>query len=163
MKYFTPELYLRFKSPNRRVVEKAHDEWEEAIKGYEKHLAKIAKRLTPSTRELAGSLCLHDADYVGLGLPQPLQRDGSVAYLLLRKQTTEVWLVYLLAQEPLIEEVKNDWPFSKERVHWLYDEFDFDAEGRQTHEVLLSNGRIIRLTFYELTHIEHSLAERALA
>ena len=34
-------------------------------------------------------------------------------------------LVYTLAKEPDIHEVKPLWRFSKEQVHWLYDEFGY--------------------------------------
>ncbi|MEX1095128.1 MAG: hypothetical protein WED34_03715 [Planctomycetales bacterium] len=157
MKHFTPELYVRINSRNRKVVDAAHEEWEASIDDYKQHLRDISSRLTPSTRQLAESLCLHDASYLGVALPQFPSADNSLAILWTRREETFVVLVYVLAEEPLIQEVKVNWPFSKENVHWLYDEFDVDQNGIQQHEILLSNGRLITLRFHEMQQIQHEI------
>lgn len=156
MKYFTPELYLRFNSRDRKIVEKAHAQWEEALVKYRQHLAHIAPRLTPSTRNIAETLCLHDAEYLGLSLPQFERPDNSLAVLSTRREATSVLLVYVLAEEPLIQQVSQKWPYSQEAVHWLYDEFDL-SDGVQQHEVLLSNGCVLTLRFYEMQQIRHDI------
>ena len=157
MKYFTPELYLRLSSKNRTVVEKAHNDWEEAIQGYAEQLNRIAPKLPASTLTLAKSLCLHDYDYLGLNMPQAPDLNNSVAALVTRHNRSLVVLVYLLAEDPLIQEVDGPWPFSKEKVHWLYDEFDLRADGTQQHEVLLSNGRILTLRFEVVQELKHEM------
>jgi hypothetical protein len=157
MKYFTPELYLRFNSRDRQVVARAHDEWEEAVTQYRAHLRSIASKLTPPVLELATTLDLHDAALLGLTwMPLPVlgsvwggaAESKSVVVLTAKKDATVDFLLYVMAAEPVIEEVKERWPYSKEGVHWLYDEYDVDADGQLRHEILLSNGRLIKLKFH---------------
>ena len=150
MKYFTPELYLRFNARDRAVVARAHEEWESAIEKYQKHLAQIRPRLRPNLRRLAKTLCLHDASYLGLGRPKIPRLHHSLAVLAAQKNSTVYLLVYMLAQEPHVHEPKGNWPFSKKDVHWLYDEFDVERNGNLRHEVLLSDGRRITFQFKDM-------------
>jgi hypothetical protein len=150
MKYFTPELYLRFNSRDRTVAAKANEDWETAVEEYHKRLAKLGPRLVPNVRKLANSLCLHDAGYLGLRHPKIRQLDHSIAVLASQKEATVFLLVYTLAEEPQVHEAKPHWRFSKKQVHWLYDEFDIDSHGNQQHEILLSNGKIIKLRFRDV-------------
>lgn len=163
MRYFTPELYLRFNSSDCAVVAKAHDEWEEAIDAYRQRLQKIGPNMMADARNAAESLCLHDADYLGMTIVPVLDSRKSLAILMTRHDATRVFLVYLLAEQPLTQQVTVEWPYSKEQVHWLYDEFDIDEAGMQQHEVLLSNGQIVILRFHEMQIIQHHIEEPALA
>jgi hypothetical protein len=147
MKYFTPELYLKINSPDLDVVEKAHAKWEEALERYGKHLSEIRSRMTPATRKLANSLSLHDAEVL------LFKYNGKLAFAELRQGDTHVFLVYLLAKNPLVKKIRS-WPFSSKAVRWLYDEFDADAKGAQQHEVLLSDGRIWTLNFSRIVLFE---------
>jgi len=63
-------------------------------------------------------------------------------------------LVYTLLSEPKIQEASRRWPFSKENVHWLYDEFDINQGGSQRHDVRVSNGKTIQLTFRDVQLIK---------
>jgi hypothetical protein len=155
MKYFTLKLYLQFNSDAPRIADEADGEWEKAVKQYRENLKAIEPRLSPSVRELASSLCLHDAEYLGLSLPQIADHDGPLAVLSTRRGANLTLLIYLLAEEPLIQQVREPWPFSRERVHWLYDEFSLTENGIQQHEILLSNGRVLLFRFHELKIIDH--------
>ena len=84
-----------------------------------------------------------------------------LAVLLTRQNTSRVFLVYFLAGQPSTRAVERDWPFSKQQVHWLYDEFDVGDEGVQQHEILLSNGQIVTLRFHEMQVIQHNVEEPA--
>lgn len=159
MNYFTPELYRRFSSSNRADVVQAHDDWEHAIEAYRRHLEEVGPKMTANVRSLAETLCLHDADYLGMAvLPTP-DAGKPLAVLLTRQNASRVFLIYFLAEQPLTHQVDSDWPFSKEHVHWLYDEFDVDEAGRQRHEVLLSNGQIVTLRFHEMQVVQHNVEE----
>jgi hypothetical protein len=170
MKYFTPELYLRFNSDDPQEMVQAHDEWERAIERYRQHVREVEANFTPSVRELAHSLCLHDAAVLGLtwvptpsyasrSLPAP-DAARSLVVLTAKQGSTVYFLIYLMAEEPLIHEIQQPWPFSKENAHWLYDEFDVDATGQQRHEVLLSNGRIITLRFHAVQLVTHAVGDK---
>jgi hypothetical protein len=160
MRFFTPDLYRQFNSKDEREADRADRKWEVAVRDYRKHLKQISKKQTPSVRDFAKSLNLHDARYVGLTLPQIPDRDVSLAVLMLRHHEREIFLVYLLGEEPLMQEVKPPWPFSTASVHWLYDEFDITDDGMQQHEILLSNGRTITLRFREAQLITHDLSKQ---
>jgi hypothetical protein len=162
MKYFTPRLYLDFNSDDPDVVDEADRQWEEADRLYKKHLRGIESKLTPSVRKLSRSLCLHDADYLGFSsLPHVAGDEGPLAVLSTRQEANLTLLIYLLAEEPLIQQVHETWPFSGERVHWLYDEFSLADSGVQQHEILLSNGRMLLFRFHELEVITHQMHEAA--
>ncbi|HEV3006666.1 MAG TPA: hypothetical protein VGX78_19505 [Pirellulales bacterium] len=160
MKYFTPELYLRFNSRDRAEVANAHEEWEGAMQAYRRHLRDIGPRMNDNVREFADSLCLHDGEYLGMAVVPLPDNGSSVAMLLIRQDVARVLLVYFLTEQPLTEEVKQRWPFSKERVHWLYDEFDVGDSGAQQHEMLLSNGRIVTLRFHKMQVMRLDIDER---
>jgi hypothetical protein len=98
---------------------------------------------------LADSLCLHDAKFLGFGVTFVPTNNGKLAVMMLREGEMQVFLFYWLLKDPKFEEVKS-WPFSTNAVTWLYDEFDAQPGGEQQHEVFLSNGQIITLSFYEL-------------
>src|SRR5438552_446105 len=93
MKYFTPELYLRFNSRDPAEVAKAHDNWEDALEGYREHLRRISSEMTANVRETAESLCLHDADYLGMAVVPLPDQGGSLATLLTRHGTASVFLI----------------------------------------------------------------------
>lgn len=159
MRYFTPELYLKFNSADRGVVAKAHDEWEDAIRTYRQRLQEIGINMTTNARTVAETLCLHDADYLGMALLPVPDSGKSLAVLLIGQDATRVFLVYLLSEQPLTRQVSVEWPYSKDQVHWLYDEFDVDKSGLQQHEVLLSNGQILTLRFHEMQVVQHHIEE----
>jgi hypothetical protein len=154
VKYFTPELYLRFNSDNRTAASKAHDDWESAIEKYRRNLDRIRHRLSPSARRLSKSLCLHDALYLGLARPKIPRLPHSIAVLATRKNSTVFLLVYTLAKEPRVEDSRHRWPFSKRNVHWLYDEFDIEPNGDLSHAILLSDGRSIVIDFKDVQLIK---------
>jgi hypothetical protein len=163
MRYFTPELYLRFNCSDRAEVAKAHAEWEDAIEAYREHLEEIGPKLMANVRNLAQTLCLHDADYLGMAVMPTPDAGKPLAVLLIRQNRARLFLVYYLAEQPTTREIAREWPFSKKQVHWLYDEFDADEEGIQQHEVLLSNGQVLNLRFHEMQVIKHDIEEPALA
>ena len=68
---------------------------------------------------------------------------------MLRQADQDVFLFYVLVEEPLIQEATQSWPTQHEEVHWLYDEFDVVKEVQQ-HEILLSNGRILTFRLREM-------------
>lgn len=150
MRYFTPDLYLRFNSEDQYEADVAEQEWETAVRAYRGHLVKIKEHLSSGVRAIADSLCLHNAVYLGLTLQQIAESPTSVALLHARQESQFVFLLYLLAEEPLIHEATSNWPFSEKQVHWLYDEFDVADNGLQEHRILLSNGRVMTITFYDL-------------
>src|SRR4051794_32832671 len=58
MKFFTPELYLRYNSPDDAEADRADEEWEEALRAYRDHLAKYSRDMNDRVKDLAECLCL---------------------------------------------------------------------------------------------------------
>lgn len=163
MRFFTPELYLRFNSPDRSTAEQADEDWEQALAQYREHLQKNRSRLGKNVSEIAESRCLHDFAYLGMNVSPILDHGGALAAVMLRHGSTDLILTYFLSEEPLAQEVNESWPFAKDKVHWLYDEFDVRPDGTLQHEVLLSNGHILTLRFHELRLLEHEFKAPAVA
>jgi len=61
MKFFTPQLYLQFNSPDDQEANRADQAWEAAIQAYHRHLETIRERMPSQVAKLAG-LDLHDAE-----------------------------------------------------------------------------------------------------
>jgi hypothetical protein len=52
MKFFTPELFVALNSQDESVVDEAMDQWDAATKNYEKHFAKLQKKLPKAIVDL---------------------------------------------------------------------------------------------------------------
>src|SRR5437867_2658966 len=61
MRFFTPELYLKFNSSNEEEADQADEAWEAAIRAYQLHLDSVRDRM-PSPVVRLTELCLHDAE-----------------------------------------------------------------------------------------------------
>src|ERR1700719_3324042 len=104
MKFFTAELYLDINSRDRKKMLSAHDKWERALEAYGAHLRRVGPRLPSRVRELANSLCLHDAEFKGYLLPTVDQR--PLAILMLGQESESIYLVYMLARKPQTKKTK---------------------------------------------------------
>ena len=159
MRFFTPELYVRFNSSDDEVADLANDEWEIAIESYQKHLDQIRDRLPSHVRNVS-ELCLRDAEVLTfqkeIQVPAALfdaSRSGpawSVMAMLGLKQGDAIWtLLYFLADRVREYPAPADWPFAKQKKHWLYDEIDL-APGFPhvyLHRVLYSDGSVAEIPF----------------
>ena len=158
MKFFTPEIYRDLNSRDRKKALAAHEKWEHALEAYGEHLSEIERKLPSRVRELAHSLCLHDAEFEGHLLPtvggQPL------AILMMRQESESVYLVYMLAKKPQMKTTNRRSPVSRHEVLWLYDEFDVGADGIPQHEILLSDGRTLSLRFTDLEFLHKPLPQK---
>jgi hypothetical protein len=147
VKYFTPELYLAFNSEDSAEAQRAESNWEEALGAYRRHIESIRSKLPPKTRQLAEKLCLHDAEYLGLiTVPSP-QSSETVSLVAVQQDGQRVFLIYLAPKEPFVTQPVEKWRFSRQGVHWLYDEVDVAPDGLFSHDILLSDGRVISLRF----------------
>ncbi len=72
-----------------------------------------------------------------------------MAVLSVRQDGQVVSLIYLLWDRVRESVAPADWPLSRERPHWLYDEIDVapDRPGAFVHRVLLSDGRVLEVPF----------------
>jgi hypothetical protein len=169
MRFFTPELYVQFNSPDEAEADRADEAWEAAIRSYRQHLDDIRDRLPSQVRELAG-LCLHDAELLAcsphqdMAIPPhpawPASFWSVLAVLSLQQDQTITNLIYMLWDGIRVYAPRPDWPFSKERKHWLYDEVDVaaDARGAFLHRILFSDGSVMEVPF--LTVVVHRFAWR---
>lgn len=166
MRYFTPELYLRFNSPDAKTADEANQAWEDAIAHYRTHLSTILANAPPGTSTLA-ELCLHDAELMerrdiepAPSLPGPL----ALTFLSLIRDNKVISLVYFRPGEVHEHAAVPGWPFSRERKHWLYDELDSGPADGFIHRVLLSDGRVLEIPFVSvLIHGFDLRAETAVA
>jgi hypothetical protein len=160
MKFFKPELYIRYNSPDDAEADRADEEWEKAIGNYKIHLSKWSNFMNGSVKELAKKLCLHDAEVLSIqeNLPDPsyppLFYPFPVATIFLTDNGNNTNLVYFLWDEIGESCPKGEWPFSKLRTHWLYDEIDVEQLGhylpRYWHRILLSDGRVVSIPFFDV-------------
>ena len=158
MRFFTPELFIKFNSPDDVVADRADEDWETAIREYRSHLEGLRNQMPSQVKKLAG-LSLHDAEILACELPierflalsdlQPFPFWFGFAILSV-KQGDEIFsLFYVLWDRVRRHQSIESWPFSKLRTHWLYDEVDVAPIGRGMflHRVLLSDGTVIEIPF----------------
>ena len=156
MTFFAPELFLRFNSADDDVADRADEDWEEASAAYERRLGELRDQMPPHVRKLA-DLNLHDAELISLDQPvEPFFStvESAPAWtafgILPLKQGDEiVSLIYALWDSVREYEAKEDWPFSKFRPHWLYEEVEVapNKPWHFFHRILLSDGRVIEIPF----------------
>jgi hypothetical protein len=157
MRFFTPESYKEFNSVDDAVADRADEAWEESLANYRRHLEAIRSKL-PSEASKIAELDLHDAEVLAFdsehqaifpGPPDPRPALSAVASLLLQKDQTIYWLTYVLADHVRENPATGDWPFSKSRKHWLYDELDVAADrpGSFVHRILFSDGSVAEIPF----------------
>jgi hypothetical protein len=149
MLFFTPELYLRFNSPDDAIALAADEEWEQATARYGEYLAGFRGKL-PSPVAKLSELCLHDGEILlRQEEQQPLDKWCGVATLAVKLSDEVETLFYLLWDYISEQPAPQDWPFSKKREHWLYDEVHRQPgdRGRFTHVILLSSGVVLSIPF----------------
>jgi hypothetical protein len=164
MVFFTPELYRRYSSLDDKIALAADTEWEAAIARYHLHLATLHEKMPSQMIELS-RLCLHDGEILQRQEQQhPLSiwcfedRPGPPGFwpfwcglgtLAVRLEDELVTLLYFLCDHITEQPAAADWPFSKKREHWLYDEVHRQSgdRGRFTHLILLSSGVVLTIPF----------------
>ena len=57
MKFFTPELFIRFNSTDDEKADRADEDWEAAIGAYRHHLDCLREQMPSQVNKLAASLC----------------------------------------------------------------------------------------------------------
>ncbi len=141
MRFFTPELYEQYATATSKDAAKVEAKWDAAEARYERRLKQIRSAMPAGIRELADDLCLHDAMLV-----EALLASGELE-LRLTKDGVRIVLRYHLVQEAREKRLKaSKLPFEP-LPRWLYDEVDMLRKGTFTHDILLSDGRTMTLTF----------------
>lgn len=151
MKYFTPQLYQQFNSPDEAEAARASEAWDEAILAYNRGLEAIKPQMSDSVRQLS-ELCLHDAEILARE-----DKDSDLhlwpfgAMILTLQQEDEIIsLFYALRDDVCTMQAPLSWRFSKVRPHWLYDEVHVSQQSRvprYTHHILLSTGEVLLVPF----------------
>jgi hypothetical protein len=153
MKFFTPELYTRLQASGPDEMDAADAAWEQAADRYDQRLRTIRPALPDSLRHLLEDYYLHDADVLTMG------REGHTFVMALQLETPPrklLIITYTLAGEPIIEPASLPPEHCSPRVQWLCDEIDLvDGEKPHfTHDILLSNGWHVQLSFRDVHVVE---------
>lgn len=117
MKHFTRSLYIAI----NKELDDADDRWDIAVENYRKELESFIPQATADIQDLA-QRNFHDVEVLE-------ESELSSSFILLLE--TGNLLYYTLG--PVIKD-DAEWPFSKERVHWLYDEVAKAEQGLGTVE-----------------------------
>jgi hypothetical protein len=189
MRFFTPELYVRFNSPDETAADEAYLEWERAGERYAQELDAIRDRLPSQVRRLT-EMNLHDAlvlsrgEEIQAGAPPILTERmehlfaefpfpvpfvmpvwTAIGVVTVKGEGALRSLIYCLRDRIQVRTYR-DWPFSKAGEHWLYDELEFVPfrrgpllSGGYIHRILLSSGLELEIPFTTLFIHEFSLAK----
>jgi hypothetical protein len=157
MRFFTPDLYLRFNSADDEVADRADAEWEVAVRGYRARLEDVRQHLPPDARKLS-ELNLHDAEWIRTKSTAGVL-PGLFYPVFLRCRDDETLLIYQLWDAVREIPARAGWPFSGKHTYWLYDEVDTASEGRPEfwHRILLSDGRVIEIPFTKVSVLTYPL------
>lgn len=73
---------------------------------------------------------------------------SATAIVTLKQGQAILSLVYILWDQVRTQASPEDWPFSRENKHWLYDEIDSAGTGtRFRHRILFSDGVVVEIPF----------------
>jgi hypothetical protein len=161
MKYFSAESYVRFNENDGQEADTAHTAWERAILEYRRYLKEHRDMMPTRVRMLAEKTCLHDALLLGRQMHRSVGQNGVDSRRLLtiglQLGGETIVLNYFLCDSPKEFKPKKDWPFSKDQLHWLYDEVAVNEDGHTAtappsfvHRVLLSDGSELEIPFIDL-------------
>lgn len=151
MKYFTPELLARYGSPDDRVADAAHAEWEAATERYQEHLRSVEHELPRRLRRLLRRYYLHDAGVPFVGVAD------QVLHLTVELDAPPrdtLFLRYRLVSEPQVESHSLA-KYDAQPLTWLYDELDVVRGGAFPvieQRILFSNGRELTIRFQDLNY-----------
>lgn len=164
MRYFTPQLYQQFNSPDDEEADRANEAWEGAIQAYRQQLDRIRGAM-PSQVVALSRLCLHDAELLARSeeiqastpvLLADVRSDvllpiwSAIAVVSVKLEGEILSLFYCLWDRLRTHPAPETWTFSKLREHWLYDEIDVASDRRPSayvHRVLLSTGTVLEIPF----------------
>jgi len=178
MRFFTPDLYVRFNSRNDEEADEAYQEWEVAAARYTQYLDTFRDRLTTQVRKLT-ELALHDAQILARieeiqAVAQPFFQKESLTILLptwsavgivtVKDEGQIRSLIYCLCDRIRIQPPPESWPFSAQGEHWLSDELELVTSqlgaalpGTFLHRILLSSGIVMEIPFTSVIVHEFSL------
>src|SRR5947209_15018428 len=116
MKFFTPELFVELNSDDNDVVDRAEEEWANALRRYRQHLKRISDKLPTSLKRFSDEYCLHDASVLPpsdhgepflpllLWRPQHSKPDSTGAIIPVKSEGSLVLLWYLdTSRRPVLE------------------------------------------------------------
>jgi hypothetical protein len=162
MRYFTQQLYRQYNSADDEEADRAEQAWEAALEEYRQHRDDLRDRMPANVGKLA-DLNLHDAEILArteeiqpgapfsfpeFPSPLPVALWSAVAIVSVRLGGDVVSLIYCLWDRIREFPAPKDWPFSKLREHWLYDEVDrSETGGPFLHRILLSSGLELDIPF----------------
>jgi hypothetical protein len=150
MKFFTPELHVRFQDfTNNAAMNGADAAFEAAQERYDQHLQAIEPEMPPCYRQFDG-LLLHDAHV------WTIARQGDELIMVLHKDIPPrdvVILTYTLSEEPWIDQEAFPPLYRSHVMDFTCDEFDLIDEGGRkeiVQSILFGNGWEIRLRFRDV-------------
>jgi hypothetical protein len=161
LKFYSPELYVEAQSQDDDVLDRHEAEMERLGRRYKRYYRRIKAKLPLRLRQFHDEQCLHDADvFAPALLPMSAPWDGQQAIIVAQQINTLfaeyintlAILQYTITSPPVVE-VALDLPLCK-RVQpiWLYDEVDVVEPGVFSHEILISDGRVVKLLFSDFNY-----------
>ncbi len=151
MKYFTPDLLVRFGSKDDAIANAAQEEWDCACDSYGHYFDSIKGKMPSGLRHIEESYQLHDAKVRGLG------KQGHSFVIVLQLDSPPqplVTLTFDLVNEPKINPTDLPLQFRSTGsvVEWQYDELEL-IPGEPpiwSWSILLSNGWEVKLHFRDV-------------
>jgi hypothetical protein len=161
MKFFTPELFVQGNSSDDDVIDYVEAEWERRTKRYKRHYKKIETQLPLILRKFHEEQSLHDADvFAPAFLPRNAPWNGREVVIVAQQINTLfaeyintlAFLEYTITADPVITVPVDSPIFKKRHPIWLYDEVDLIEPGIFAHEILISDGRVVKIVFSDFNY-----------
>lgn len=152
MRFISPDLLVRINEEQSDDAERLYAEWESLGQAGRAYYAQIKERLPPKLVEFINTVCLHDAEWMGLNVSPSFDgRQAPVAVINVRQNDQVLSLIYDLHEQPQWSARIEASIFSADddQLICLYDEVDLLNDAMFSHEILLNNGRILRLVFFQ--------------
>ncbi len=161
MRFFTPDLYLRYNADHDSVADQAETEWETAIQESKNDLNDFSDLMNPSVDFLARSFNPHDARILSIQEKnihpfdkQSIVQPRPAVIISLKSSDTTYNIIYFLWNTIVYSAKPAYWPHSDLDKHRLYDEIDVETKSPFfpffVHRILLSDGTVLAVPFFDV-------------
>ena len=159
MRYFTPELLARFRSPDDAVAEAASAEWDAATAAHDEMLRRLRAGMPFQARKTIHKHGFHDSRLIAFAIMEGSHVFGVSMYVQMEgrdgKEGETLEFKYIgpnaKGREPLLfDRAAADPGRVSGRARILYDEFGKEGDRLFSHSLLLADGSEARILFADM-------------
>jgi hypothetical protein len=152
MKYFSPDLFVRFCSNEDRIADQAQIEWERALKAYRTRLQRLRPEMPKGVQRLVDELRLHDAVLLH---EASFRRHCLLSFRLDSPNNMVALLDYRITEPPISYVIELPAEARTESPIFLFDEIERarsdNGKAVFQHSILFGHGYLFVVRFHDVS------------